>query len=44
MGSKTNARRVAIAAGAPVVPGTEQGIAGYEKPAAPLPKSAIPCC
>jgi acetyl-CoA carboxylase biotin carboxylase subunit len=31
MGSKTNARRVAIAAGAPVVPGTEQGIAGYEE-------------
>jgi acetyl-CoA carboxylase biotin carboxylase subunit len=27
MGSKTGARRVAIAAGAPVVPGTEQGIA-----------------
>jgi acetyl-CoA carboxylase biotin carboxylase subunit len=27
MGSKTGARRVAIAAGAPIVPGTEQGIA-----------------
>jgi acetyl-CoA carboxylase biotin carboxylase subunit len=31
MGSKTNARRVAIAAGAPVVPGTEQGISSYEE-------------
>jgi acetyl-CoA carboxylase biotin carboxylase subunit len=31
MGSKTNARRVAIAAGAPVVPGTEQGIADYDE-------------
>lgn len=29
MGSKTSARRVAIAAGAPVVPGTEQGIRDY---------------
>jgi acetyl-CoA carboxylase biotin carboxylase subunit len=27
MGSKTSARRVAIAAGAPIVPGTEEGIA-----------------
>jgi acetyl-CoA carboxylase biotin carboxylase subunit len=31
MGSKTSARRVAIAAGAPVVPGTEQGIRDYEE-------------
>lgn len=31
MGSKTNARRVAIAAGAPVVPGTEQGIVDYQE-------------
>ncbi|HEX4811050.1 MAG TPA: acetyl-CoA carboxylase biotin carboxylase subunit [Bryobacteraceae bacterium] len=31
MGSKTSARRVAIAAGAPVVPGTEQGIQSYEE-------------
>ncbi len=30
MGSKTAARRLAIAAGAPVVPGTEQGITSYE--------------
>ena len=29
MGSKTSARRIAIAAGAPVVPGTEQGIRDY---------------
>ncbi len=31
MGSKTAARRIAIAAGAPVVPGTEQGIRDYEE-------------
>lgn len=31
MGSKTSARRVAIKAGAPVVPGTEQGIRDYEE-------------
>lgn len=31
MGSKTGARRVAIAAGAPIVPGTEQGIADPEQ-------------
>ena len=31
MGSKTSARRVAIAAGAPVVPGTEQGIRDYDE-------------
>jgi acetyl-CoA carboxylase biotin carboxylase subunit len=31
MGSKTAARRVAIAAGAPVVPGTERGIRGYDE-------------
>ncbi len=31
MGSKTNARRVAIAAGAPVVPGTEQGITDFQE-------------
>ena len=31
MGSKTAARRAAIAAGAPVVPGTEQGISDPEK-------------
>jgi acetyl-CoA carboxylase biotin carboxylase subunit len=31
MGSKTAARRIAIAAGAPVVPGTERGIADYEQ-------------
>lgn len=31
MGSKTAARRVAIAAGAPVVPGTEQGIRDYRE-------------
>jgi acetyl-CoA carboxylase biotin carboxylase subunit len=31
MGSKTAARRVAIQAGAPVVPGTEQGIADFEQ-------------
>ena len=31
MGSKTAARRVAIAAGAPVVPGTEQGIADAQQ-------------
>src|SRR5580658_6913266 len=30
MGSKTSARRVAIAAGAPVVPGSEQPIEGIE--------------
>ena len=29
MGSKTAARRVAIAAGAPVVPGTEQGVSDF---------------
>ncbi len=29
MGSKTSARRIAIAAGAPVVPGSEQGIRDY---------------
>ncbi len=31
MGSKTAARRLAIQAGAPVVPGTEQGIRDYEE-------------
>jgi acetyl-CoA carboxylase biotin carboxylase subunit len=31
MGSKTSARRVAIAAGAPIVPGTEQGIRDYDE-------------
>jgi acetyl-CoA carboxylase biotin carboxylase subunit len=31
MGSKTSARRVAIEAGAPVVPGTQQGIADFEQ-------------
>ena len=31
MGSKTAARRLAIKAGAPVVPGTEQGIRDYEE-------------
>jgi acetyl-CoA carboxylase biotin carboxylase subunit len=31
MGSKTAARRVAIEAGAPVVPGTEQGISDFEQ-------------
>ncbi|HMF77991.1 MAG TPA: acetyl-CoA carboxylase biotin carboxylase subunit [Bryobacteraceae bacterium] len=31
MGSKTNARRVAMTAGAPVVPGTEEGIANYQE-------------
>jgi len=31
MGSKTAARRIAIAAGAPVVPGTEHGIHDYEE-------------
>jgi acetyl-CoA carboxylase, biotin carboxylase subunit len=31
MGSKTAARRVAIAAGAPVVPGTEQGIRDFNE-------------
>jgi acetyl-CoA carboxylase biotin carboxylase subunit len=31
MGSKTAARRVAIAAGAPVVPGTQQGIRDYDE-------------
>ena len=31
MGSKTAARRVAIAAGAPVVPGTERGIRDYQE-------------
>ena len=31
MGSKTAARRIAIAVGAPVVPGTEQGIRDYEE-------------
>ncbi|HEY3938271.1 MAG TPA: acetyl-CoA carboxylase biotin carboxylase subunit [Bryobacteraceae bacterium] len=31
MGSKTAARRLAIQAGAPVVPGTEQGIADYDQ-------------
>ncbi|HEY7305243.1 MAG TPA: acetyl-CoA carboxylase biotin carboxylase subunit [Bryobacteraceae bacterium] len=31
MGSKTAARRIAIAAGAPVVPGTEQSIRNYEE-------------
>jgi acetyl-CoA carboxylase, biotin carboxylase subunit len=31
MGSKTAARRVAIDAGAPVVPGTQQGIADFEQ-------------
>jgi len=31
MGSKTSARRVAIAAGAPIVPGTEQAISNYEE-------------
>ncbi len=31
MGSKTAARRLAIQAGAPVVPGTEQGIRNYEE-------------
>lgn len=31
MGSKTAARRVAIAAGAPVVPGTEQGIRSFDE-------------
>ena len=31
MGSKTAARRVAMAAGAPVVPGTEQGITDLEQ-------------
>jgi acetyl-CoA carboxylase biotin carboxylase subunit len=31
MGSKTAARRIAMAAGAPVVPGTEQGIRSYEE-------------
>ena len=30
MGSKTAARRVAIAAGAPVVPGTEQGVSDFK--------------
>ncbi len=30
MGSKTAARRVAIAAGAPVVPGTEQGLSTWQ--------------
>ncbi len=29
MGSKTSARRIAIAAGAPVVPGTQEGIRNY---------------
>jgi acetyl-CoA carboxylase biotin carboxylase subunit len=33
MGSKTSARRLARAAGAPVVPGTEQGIADYAQAA-----------
>jgi len=31
MGSKTAARRIAIAAGAPVVPGTEHGIRDYDE-------------
>lgn len=31
MGSKTAARRLAMAAGAPVVPGTEHGIASYDE-------------
>jgi acetyl-CoA carboxylase, biotin carboxylase subunit len=31
MGSKTAARRIAIAAGAPVVPGTERGLASVEE-------------
>ena len=31
MGSKTSARRVAIEAGAPVVPGTQHGIADFEQ-------------
>ncbi len=31
MGSKTAARRVAMAAGAPVVPGTQQGISDFEQ-------------
>jgi acetyl-CoA carboxylase biotin carboxylase subunit len=31
MGSKTSARRVAIEVGAPIVPGTEQGIGNYDE-------------
>ncbi len=31
MGSKTSARRVAIEAGAPIVPGTEQGIRNFDE-------------
>ncbi|MBV9081733.1 MAG: ATP-grasp domain-containing protein, partial [Acidobacteriaceae bacterium] len=31
MGSKTGARRIAISAGAPVVPGTEQGLKNYRE-------------
>ncbi len=31
MGSKTAARRIALAAGAPVVPGTEQGVGSYQE-------------
>ena len=44
MGSKTSARRVAIAAGAPVVPGTEQGIRDFDEASGTAAALATRCC
>jgi acetyl-CoA carboxylase, biotin carboxylase subunit len=42
MGSKTAARRLAIQAGAPVVPGTEKGIRDYEEARSTAAKIGFP--
>ena len=44
MGSKTAARKLAIAAGAPVVPGTESAIVDLEDAKEPRARWAIRCC